>query len=771
MKRIYKTLRLSAILLAIPVSMEAQQTYCNSTALYNYDEEIYNVMVNGAVTNPLYSFSNGCSTPAPGPGSNLGLYSNFVTLGALTSLIQGASTTFSVFQDECDGATYYPNGIGIWIDYNGNGVFTDPGENVYLESSTSTGPRSISGTFVVPISATTGTTVMRVICAEGYSGSSLTSCLNNYGYGETEDYRIDILPAVPCSGIPGGNTVITPTNAICPGANANLTLANNYTTTGITYQWMSSTTSSVGPYTAVPNGTNGSLTTPTLGAGTWFQVVITCTNGGGSVTATPSMVLVQNTTTNTVPYCEGFEGITGNNKLPNCSWNATNLGTRALTYQSALNQNRVPHNGSKFASFYYSPSGQSDFFSNGIWLDAGVTYSASVWYTTDYYSYTNWTSLQLLVGSAQSTTGMVPIATASPAASPAYKPLSNTFQVSTSGLYYIDVRGTSSGACCGYYLTWDDLCITIPCSLNTPTLGVTASATTICKGQSVNLTASGATSYTWNTGANTSNISDTPNGNYTYVVTGENGSTGCTATMSQQVIVNPTPDIGIFVDKPTVCSGSPANLTAFGAVTYSWNTGSNNQSIVVNPTSMTIYTVSGSNTYNCTSFQTTTVNVNSLPTVIVGGPATICSGESAVLTGSGAVTYQWMSSSIFITANPVQVNPTTSIAYTVAGTDANGCMSTAIFNLAVDPCTGVNELNGLQTSFVYPNPTSGIVTVIAKKSSMMNIELYDISGRRILTDVTSGNKVEIDLSEFTNGIYYLKITSENSAEVFKIVKE
>jgi len=46
--------------------------YCNSAATQApWDEEIYNVTVNGGSTDPLYANANGCSTVAPGPGSIL----------------------------------------------------------------------------------------------------------------------------------------------------------------------------------------------------------------------------------------------------------------------------------------------------------------------------------------------------------------------------------------------------------------------------------------------------------------------------------------------------------------------------------------------------------------------------------------------------------------------------------------------------------------------------------------------------------------------------
>ncbi|HPB24550.1 MAG TPA: GEVED domain-containing protein, partial [Bacteroidales bacterium] len=164
--------------------------YCTSIPSNTGDEEIFSVTVNGATN------AYDCSTVAPGPGSILNRYSNFMTLPPLTALGQGASYSFTILEDECDGAYYYSNGCAIWIDYNHDGDFTDAGEQVYVENTTTQGPRTITGTFTVPVGGFSGVTGMRIIVAESNSGSSLQPCMT-YGYGETEDYRIRILPQIP----------------------------------------------------------------------------------------------------------------------------------------------------------------------------------------------------------------------------------------------------------------------------------------------------------------------------------------------------------------------------------------------------------------------------------------------------------------------------------------------------------------------------------------------------------------------------------------------
>jgi GEVED domain/Ig-like domain CHU_C associated/Secretion system C-terminal sorting domain len=186
--------------------------YCTSIPTSTIDEDIYNVTINGGSTDPLYANANNCTTAAPGPGSILARYANFKTLPPITSVAPGQSVSLSIYQDECNAGTYYQNGIAVWIDFNQNGSYSDPGEQVYLDPVTVQGPRTINATVNIPMSALVGNTTMRIICAENFAGAALQPCMT-YVYGETEDYLITIecptLNGVTAldAGVCSGNTV------------------------------------------------------------------------------------------------------------------------------------------------------------------------------------------------------------------------------------------------------------------------------------------------------------------------------------------------------------------------------------------------------------------------------------------------------------------------------------------------------------------------------------------------------------------------------------
>ncbi len=205
---------------------------------------------------------------------------------------------------------------------------------------------------------------------------------------------------------------------------------------------------------------------------------------------------------------------------------------------------------------------------------------------------------------------------------------------------------------------------------------VTASSTSVCAGNAGTITAGGATTYSWNTGATTTAITESPTTTTSYTVTGTTNTCTNTAVGIVTVVPNPT----VTVNNSTICTGTTATLTATGATTYSWNTGAITNPITESPpTGITSYTVTGT-TNTCTNSAVATVTVVPSLTVTASN-STICIGSTATLTANGAATYLWNTGA---TTNPITISPIVTTTYTVLGT-AGTCTASGTGVVTVNP--------------------------------------------------------------------------------------
>jgi len=302
----------------------------------------------------------------------------------------------------------------------------------------------------------------------------------------------------------------------------------------------------------------------------------------------------------------------------------------------------------------------------------------------------------------------------------------------------------------------------------TPTVNIVATSTAVCSGASATLTASGAATYSWSNGSVTATTVVSPTANAVYTVVGSN-TLGCGNTVTQSVNVTPGPTVSI-AGASTLCSGSSIVLTASGANTYSWNTGATTASISTSPTANVTYTAIGTSTVNgCSTMAFQSVTVNAVPTVSITGPSTVCVGGSLTLTASGANTYSWNTGG---TTSSIVVSPSVNTTYTAIGTSAEGCTNTATAAIVVDPCTGIMShasVNGILS--VYPNPNNGEFTIELKNNFNKAIEITDLTGRVILTTSSEKEKINVNIHSFANGIYYVKVKSNGTTDVFKVVKQ
>jgi len=76
---------------------------------------------------------------------------------------------------------------------------------------------------------------------------------------------------------------------------------------------------------------------------------------------------------------------------------------------------------------------------------------------------------------------------------------------------------------------------------------------------------------------------------------------------------------------------------------------------------------------------------------------------------------------------------------------------------------------GQQDIHIYPNPVKNKLTIENGVGMIKNVQIFDISGRKIANGKLSDDK-SIDVSFLSAGMYVLKIETETGIQTFKFNK-
>ncbi|MDP2722913.1 MAG: GEVED domain-containing protein [Bacteroidales bacterium] len=161
------------------ISVGALQTYCAASGPIAISQNPY---ISGVQMGTINNTGTGSSG-----------YINYTASSSTNVIIsQSNSITITVAIIGQPSNVYYPDAdIGIWIDWNQDGDFTDSGENVVCQIGMSSTQGIFS--FSAPVDATLGQTTMRVRVK--YFDVDCGLPCGTTTYGEVEDYKITVLPA------------------------------------------------------------------------------------------------------------------------------------------------------------------------------------------------------------------------------------------------------------------------------------------------------------------------------------------------------------------------------------------------------------------------------------------------------------------------------------------------------------------------------------------------------------------------------------------------
>ncbi|MEZ5016903.1 MAG: GEVED domain-containing protein [Flavipsychrobacter sp.] len=193
----------------ISVSMSNAQSYCIPTYTLSCSGSTFidNVTTTGAMTN-IINNNTGC-------GNTAASYSDY-TGNTTMKVIQdaGSSVTVNVKMGPLTGPSpcavcNYISRIQIYVDWNQNGSFSDPGELVGAIPALTGSGSAGNLTFSVPLSAKHGVTRMRVRAASRKSVPELASSFDpcaNHQEGEAEDYNFEVInPCLPPTNLSSGD--------------------------------------------------------------------------------------------------------------------------------------------------------------------------------------------------------------------------------------------------------------------------------------------------------------------------------------------------------------------------------------------------------------------------------------------------------------------------------------------------------------------------------------------------------------------------------------
>ncbi len=580
----------------------------------------------------------------------------------------------------------------------------------------------------------------------------------------------------PCTGIPSPNIIGPASPTACAGSTFSLGLLLPYTSTGITYQWQSSTVSAVGPFTPIAGATLSALPNASITTSTYFSVIITCTNSGLSISLSTSVTLVPcNTPCTGTPASNTILAsspslCTGSTVSLNLASTYTNSGITCQWYSSTTQAGPYVGIPGATQNNYVSPP-----------LNSNTYYGVLITCTNSNQTYS--TTQAIAVNNCTNCFGAPAVNSIVPA--------SQTVCVGSS--VSLSLANTYTGS--GISYQWQSS------------------------------TVSPVGPFSSIPGATLSNYTSPPLNTplfYNVVITCTGSGLSINASASVYLVVCNAPCAGapgsntIVPSSQTVCAGSQASLAlansfSVSGLSYQWYS----STILAGPyaaipgatlNSFVSPTLSAGEFYNlvitCTnSAQSTTLSaqvavMNCSSCIGIPGSNTIVPTNSVVCYGSPAllglaqsytnpaVTYQWQSSTVSpvgpftpiasatlstLISPALFVNTYFSVIITCTSSGANFSVSQLI---SVVQCVGISETGGGEIQLrIIPNPASEKVTLLFSDSIEGRIELFDIGSRLIYQAAVSGSKFELNISTLNKGFYFIRLSDKKGTRSAKLIKD
>ncbi len=707
------------------------QTYCSAAATSTADDEIFNVTF-GSLNN-----TSACGSVG-GAGSIAYEYNNYTATVPAPALTIGGNYPLSLTIGMC-GTFGYSGRVGVWIDYNHNGLFTDPGENIYMSAYTAFAiagtALSAPGGISIPLAALPGTTRMRVVETES---SIAPGPCTNPSWGEVEDYNVLLISPSPLDlGVSG---IIKPSSTNkCFIVDTIVARVTNYG-------------SAIADFSLTPTVLTVNSSGPTVNT---YTLAVNTGTLAPAATQDYTMTTTYNMTSIGTYSLKAFTTVTGDGS----ALNDTVVVTRSKTpfFNLIISPNDTVCLGVPVQlNAAFDPSKQ---------VGAGTLTNSSTTYPAPYGNWYGGAKHQFLFTAAELQLAGLTAGNINSLAFDAVN-LNSTlpldgFQISMGTTTITSITAFQTTPLTNCYSTvsytptlginthtfstvfnWNgiDNIIVETCfndlssfssnvTFNSSLLPFTASVwysadsdPTVCTSSVITSSSTRrpnmffgqptVINYSWTpatelSAANIANPIANLSGSRTYTISAN--VAGCTSYDTVHIHVKPTPNPHLGNDT-TICSASLVLNANTTANSFLWNNGSIASTYTVNATGK--YWVKGTNSNGCSLTDTIKVTVGSLPIVTLGADTGFCVGSTIHLyCGNAGSTILWNTG-----ANTPSITVGTAGTYSVLVTNANGCKSSDVVNVVSKPKPSVSLVFTGQTHFcptvsgrplTEGNPTGG----------------------------------------------------------------
>ncbi len=228
--------------------------------------------------------------------------------------------------------------------------------------------------------------------------------------------------------------------------------------------------------------------------------------------------------------------------------------------------------------------------------------------------------------------------------------------------------------------------------------------------------------------------------------------------------IAPVADSANLSDYYAQCAATPpaptASDNALGTV-Y----GTSNVAFPITNIGTTVVTWTYSDSNGNTSQQQQNVIITPLDTSVTVSGLVLSANASGY-------NYQWLdcNDSYSIIQGAINQSYTTTVNGSFAVEISNtNCSDTSSCITIVD--AGIGGINKNIDVDIYPNPTKDKVNIINNTNQKLNLNLYDIAGKLILSIESIDNNIVIDLQNYSDGVYILRISNDKSYYFERIIKE